>query len=216
MATLTQLTQRVTRRIGQVPGSSVQVYSETAIAEMIQHIFDVLFVRAWWEQFMHWQTLTLDGTTGVVTTDIEAQTNPVVRFADIRIIFPGTSDRELGRFTATRNPTNITGTLPRFIEPFGTRIFRVVPVTATGEVTIHYKSKPTNFVSADEIDFDEQVLVLGATYDYLEDDGTNPGATEKFLNLFNSRVKALLAERHNIPIDSNPYRQSSVSQWWQS
>ena len=219
MATLSQLGLRVARRIGQVSGTGVQVYAEDLIYEMIQHKFDVLFDRAWWSQHMNWVTATLDGTTGITTTDWSLAATPkLVNFKDIRAVFPDGKDRALGKFSAHRNPTNISGTTPRFVEPFGTsaQIFRILPILSTGDVQVHYRSKPDNYVLTDEVDFDEQALVLGAAYDYLEDDGTNPGATQKMQNMFEGRVNQLLQNQHNIAFDSDPYTSDSADEWWES
>ena len=44
------------------------------------------------------------------------------------------------------------------------------------------------FDAADEVPMDEQALILGACYDYLEDDGANPTQIEKFRLMFDARV----------------------------
>ena len=77
MATLSTLIDRVADRLSMVAGTGVQTYAEDRIAEMIQHKFDVLFDEIWWPQFLTWETLTLDGTLGVVTIDL---TEKVKRF----------------------------------------------------------------------------------------------------------------------------------------
>jgi hypothetical protein len=59
-------------------------------------------------------------------------------------------------------------------------------------------------VANDTIYFDDQALILGATYDYLEDDGTNPNATQKFQSLFESRVNQLKDNFNNDPISLDP------------
>ena len=75
-----------------VAGTGVQVYAEDRIAEMIQHKFDVLFDEVFWPQFLTWATWTLDGTLGVVTTDL---TDLVKRFEDVRVVFPENSNTAL-------------------------------------------------------------------------------------------------------------------------
>lgn len=218
MATLGELVIKVTRRIGQVSGTGVQLYAEDVIADMLQHKFDVLFDEAWWPQFMHWQQVSLDGTTGVPTTNLATLTYPVKNFRDIRAVFPYNKDRALAKMSAHRQPNTLTGNVGMFVEPHGdpTRVFRILPVTATEDVIFHYRSKPDAFIPADTVDFDEQAMILGAAYDYLEDDGTNPGATQKFQNMFNSRVVQLKRELHNIAFDSDPYTNDTADEWWES
>jgi len=209
MATLAQLIARTADRLSMVAGTGVQVYAEDRIAEMIQHKFDVLFDEAFWPQFLTWSTWTLDATLGVVTTDL---TDLVKRFDDIRVIFPDGSNTSLTKIAAlTTNPETLAGTTPIHFESLGpgasnktTRVFNVWPKTATGNIVVQYRTKPDTFTITDEIDFDDQALILGATFDYLEDDGTNPNATQKFQLLFEARVKQLKNTLNNSPISLDP------------
>ncbi len=211
-----ELIQHVIRRIGQVTGTSVQVYAEDLIGDMIQHKFDVMFEEVWWNQFMHWLDATLDGSTGVVTVDVSALTNPLVRFEDIHSIFPGSSNRPLPRFPDFVNPDNVTGDTPQYIEAVGNaqRIFRILPLAATVPIKVHYRSMPDAFETGDTVNFDSQALVLGSAYDYLEDDGTNPGATEKMSNMFESRVKQLKKSRAWLPHKLDPRAAGASDEWW--
>ena len=162
MSTLTELVTRTADRLSMVAGTGVQTYAEDRIAEMIQHKFDVLFEEAFWPQFLTWATFTLDGTLGIVTTDL---TSLLKRYEDIRVVFPE---------------------------------------SATGDIVVQYRTKPDTFVSTDEIYFDDQALILGATFDYLEDDGTNPNASQKFQLLFEARVKQLKNTFNSAPISLDP------------
>ena len=192
-----------------VAGTGVQVYAEDRIAEMIQHKFDVIFIQAWWPQFLTWTQFTLDGTLGVVTADL---TDAIKDFADIRVIFPENSERSLTKLNAlTFNPFNLTGSYPLFYEALGptfdnktSKVFNIWPKTSTGDIVINYRTKPETFVIEDEIDFDDQALILGATFDYLEDDGTNPNATQKFQLLFEARMKQLMDDLSSGPIALDP------------
>ena len=59
---------------------------------------------------------------------------------------------------------------------------------------------PISNAQDNEVNFDEQALILGASYDYAEDDGTNPAATDKLQNMFESRVKQLRNLRNETPV----------------
>jgi hypothetical protein len=209
MSTLTQLITRTADRLSMVAGTGVQIYAEDRIAEMIQHKFDVLFEEVFWPQFMTWATWTLDGTLGIVTTDV---TSLLKRYEDIRVIYPDASTTPLTKMSAlTTNPFTLSGTTPIHYEALGptdankaSRIFQIWPKSATGDVIVQYRTKPDTFVSTDEIDFDDQALILGATFDYLEDDGTNPNATQKFQLLFEARVKQLKNSFNSAPISLDP------------
>ncbi len=211
------LIQQTIRRIGQVTGTSVQIYAEDLIGDMIQHKFDVMFEEVWWNQFMNWLDATLDGTTGVVTVDVSGLPNPLVRFEDIHSIFYEDSDRPLPRFPDFTNPDNVTGTTPQYIEAVSNaqKVFRILPLTATKPIKIHYRSLPTQFVVGDTVNFDSQALILGSAYDYLEDDSTNPGATEKMSNMFESRIRQLKKSRAWLPHKLDPRASTDVPDiWW--
>lgn len=73
-------------------------------------------------------------------------------------------------------------------------MFQTYPNVDTGanEVSIIGRTKPvmTDDIwlgRAYEVPMDAQLLINGACYDYMEDDGTNPGATQKFQNAFENR-----------------------------
>ena len=209
MATLSQLVARTADRLSMVAGTGVQVYAEDRIAEMIQHKFDVLFDEVFWPQFCTWYEWTLDGTLGVVTTDL---TDILKRYEDIQVVFPENSNTALTKLSnLTTNPFELTGTTPINYEALGptysnktTKVFRVWPLAATGDIILRVRTKPGTFTSEDEIDFDDQSLILGSVFDYLEDDGTNPNATQKFQLLFEARVKQLKNNFNSAAISLDP------------
>ena len=205
-ATLRDLINRTSIRLSQVYGSGVQIYAEDRLAEMIQHKFDVLFDEAFWPQFSDWYAWTLDGTLGVVTTDL---TDILKRLEDIDVIYLGSTITKVTKLPSTVNPFTLNGTQavhytsgPSLAKPF-----KVVPATATGTLHVHARTKPDTFDLDDEVDFDDQALILGAAYDYSEDDGTNPASTQKLQLLFENRVNQL---RKNlavaVPLDPVSYR----------
>lgn len=216
------LIQATIRRIGQVAGASVQVYSEELIGDMIQHKFDVITEEVWWSQFMYRLNGTLDEVAGVVTVDVsslvDGDDNDIAlkRFEDIHTIFHGTSNNPLARLPDFVNITNITGTTPRFIEADANvqKIFRIHPLTAEGDIEIRYRSVPDPFVIGDTVNFDNQLLILGAAFDYLEDDGTNPGATEKMSRMFESRARQLKKARAWLPHALDPRVSDTVNDWF--
>jgi len=209
MATLTELITRTADRLSMVAGTGVQTYAEDRIGEMIQHKFDVLFEEVFWPQFLTWAQFTLDGTLGIITTDVSTL---LKRFEDIRVVFPQNSTTPLTKMSAlTTNPFELSGTVPIHYEALGptdanktSRIFQIWPKASTGIIVIQYRTKPDTFIGTDEIDFDDQALILGATFDYLEDDGSNPNASQKFQLLFEARVKQLKNSFNSAPISLDP------------
>ena len=204
MSTLAQLIVKVQDRLSMVAGTGVQIYAEDVIGDMIQHKFDVLFDEAWWPQFLTFQQFTLDGTNGQVTTDV---TNLIKRFDDIRIIYRTGGNTPVTLLSpGSTNPFELAGTTPIHYEsdPAVDKVFHVWPKASTGSIVMQYRTKPDIFTSEDTINFDDQALILGSVYDFAEDDGTNPNATQKFQLLFEARVKQLKNNLSNAPISLDP------------
>jgi hypothetical protein len=209
MSTLTELITRVEDRLSMVSGQGTQIYAEDRIAEMIQHKFDVLFTEEFWPQFCRWAQYTLDGTLGVITTDL---TSLVKDVEDIQAIFHNTNSSPIPKLNpSTVNPFGLSGARPLHYEGLSTsftnyasRVFHIWPHTATGILTMRYRTKPDTFVATDEIYFDDQALILGAVFDYLEDDGTNSNATQKFQAMFEARVMQLKDSLNSGPLSLDP------------
>lgn len=203
MSTLSELISRTAQRLSMVSGTGVQIYAEDRIAEMIQHKFDIVFDEFWWPKYNKWATWTLDGATGVVTTNL---TDIVKRIEDIRSIYVGDSDDKLTFLGSETNPTKYEGTSPQVYEASddAMRVFKIWPATATGTLDVNYRTKPDSFTAEDTVDMDDQLMILGATWDYLEDDGTNPAATQKMQSLFEDRMSQLTSihAKRPIPLDS--------------
>ena len=209
MSTLTELIVRVEDRLSMVSGQGAQIYAEDRIGEMIQHKFDVLFSEEFWPQFCTWTQYTLDGTLGVVTTDL---TNIVKDVEDVQVMFHNDNSTPIPKLNpSTVNPFGLGGTRPLHYEGlsssfsnFTSSVFHIWPHTSTGTLTVRYRTKPSTFVSTDEIEFDDQALILGAVFDYLEDDGTNTNATQKFQAMFESRVMQLKNSLNSGPLSLDP------------
>lgn len=213
--TFDTLIQDVVRRVSQVSGTSVQLFAEDRIGDMIQHKFDVLYKDAFWPQFKKHADWTLDGTTGIVTTDL---TTVVEEYSDFQALYPDDLPNPLTQLPEHINPTNLTGTKALFVEPtnIAASKFVVWPKLSTGSIHAVYRLKPAAFAGVVTVDFDPQVLVLGAAWDYLEDDGDNPGAAEKLRQFFEDRRTKLISElTQGARIARNSRSVHTPSAWFQ-
>ena len=203
-STLSDLVSRTLTRLSQVGGAGVQTYSEDIIAEMIQHKFDELFDRRFFDEYSAWYTWALDGTLGVVTTDL---TDIVKRIQDVRVIFREGYNTPITKLSTSVNPFLYSGVIPKGYtgHPSANRALQFWPKSATGNVNVHARTKPEAFQPDDEIKMDDQVLILGAAYDYLEDDGSNPAATAKFQTMYEARRKQLLIDIDSGPLALDPF-----------
>lgn len=219
--TLTNLIDRITERLSLVQGTSVQTYAQDRIAAAIQHKFDILFSEIFWPQHLVWRTSALDGTLGVVTDDL---TDILSDFEDIGRIYPEDSTQPLPLLPAkSLNPFILSGTKPRFYAPIPNgesnddKVFNIWPKTATGNIQWVFRKHPKTdtagrlFNPSDTVTFDDHALILGATFDILEDDATNPNATQKFQSMFESRMKQLKRSLANAPIALDQGRQNILT-----
>jgi hypothetical protein len=83
-----------------------------------------------------------------------------------------------------------------------------------GKVWITYRTKPDDFEEdSDEIHLDTQLLLLGSCWDVLEDDGTNPGASDKFKALFQDALAQFNRQQFNIPLNTVRASRSTLNRW---
>lgn len=203
------LVQRSVLRLSQVGGTAVQRYSEDILAEMMQHKFTMIFDKRFWEDYSDWYTVALT-STGVVEEDLtDSAGADIDRYVDIQGIYYNVDTDPLPRIQQRVNiaafkndsgrpyyhtTTNETG-----------KLFRVLPYGSEQDVNIYARKRPEPFMADDEVFMDDQVLILGTVYDFLEDDGSNPRAAQKFLQMFNERYDSLIENinEQGIPLTSS-------------
>lgn len=216
MATLSQIVQRCVTRLGMVGGTGVQVYAEDILAEMVQARFDAMFESMWWNQYMVGEVapLVIGGVIGADALGILG----INRFTDIKHVYYSNDTKPLALVPGRLNATNYMkqDSRPRFIEPIaGSKVFRLLPFgTVDDTVYVVFRRRPETFQPDSDILLDDQALIYGTCYDYLEDDGTNPGATEKMRNFYNERLEQLNSSRNEQDIDLMP-DEGKIPDYWQ-
>lgn len=211
MPTLNYFIDKIATRLSMEGGVPTQLYSEQRIIMGIQHKFDVLFDEFWWPQFItDQQEFVLDGTTG---HSISTVSSVIKRFSDIRHAFTPYS-----RAPIPRAPSNVridvnnqTSIMPSNVAG---KIFRILPITTTDKIAVTFRTKPDNFdADGDVVDMDEQLIILGTCYDMLEDDAMNPGASDKFKNMFEARMRQITRNQHNIAYTGVPMETFPLNRW---
>lgn len=201
---------RTLSRLAQVSGGAVQTYSEPVLLEHMRYVYQQVFKNNFHSDWTHEATWTLDGSTGVVTTLLDTIEHPLRRFNDIHWIAP--DEDRVHRLTKPNDYadiTKVTGDQAAHVIPYNDpkRIFKILPPTAVGDVYVVYRSSPFDPNEAwsieDEIDFDDDVLVTGAAFQYMETDGTNPDHTETLKGMFASSLQSYLQEG-TIPTTTSP------------
>jgi hypothetical protein len=194
VTTVLEAVNRVTLLLSQVSGENVQLYAEDRIVDMLQNAYNLLFDKLWWPILMQRVTVTLNGTSGEATTNFSA----LVQFDDIKSIWRFDDRNPLPEVPLNENPDTIVGTRVRSYEPSSTplKVFKCYPIASVDQVIVQYRARQANFIDDPDavILFDADMLVFAAVYDYLEDDGTNPGATEKYRTKLNTKFTTAKAK----------------------
>jgi hypothetical protein len=193
---ISELITAVQHEIGQVAGSGVQVYSEDRIKDKIIQCFDLVLLKYGWDSYREWFAVTLDGTTGVITTD--ALEN-VRGQEDILKVFRSGESVGVPTLPEDFNPFLVTGTtvrywtgLPNSHAQFEKRKLQFWPKTAEGNVVIKARLYPShNFGDDDILYLDKTMLVYGSTWMTLADEGVNKESTDKNRELFDLRFRDL-------------------------
>lgn len=212
--TLGSLITRVEKRISEVAGTSVQIYSEDAFGALIQEGYDFCVKQVWWPHLMVWEKRDLDGVTGRPNTDITT----IQTYGDIRAVFTDMSNRPLPELPRDFNPflSLISNTTAQYIEADNTksRLFHVWPVTATNTLYIHGRElQSTPFTESDVVNFDALALVNYASWKAVVDDGTNPGQAMAIEATFNKRMAQLIDEYNSKPIQLDPAVNPTMYGW---
>jgi len=212
MITFGDIVTKVLQRLSLVEGLDAQIYAEPRIQLAVQHKFDMIFREYWHPEYTTYQEeYVLDGASGIITGDL---TDKIKDWRDIHSVMWEGSHKPLA--LAPRNVRDVDITYPS-LRPLATnqaKWFKILPATTTGKVWITYRTKPADFEQdGDEIHMDTQLLILGTCWDVLEDDGTNPGASDKFRVLFQDALSQFNRQAHNIPLDTIQSTRSVVTRW---
>ena len=212
MITLGECTEMVLQRMKSVEGLDAQIYAEVPIKLAIQHAFDWLFNEYWWPEYtVEQEQYTLDGSTGQITGDL---TGKVKRWEDLHSIIPEGYNRPLAM--APKNISYQHITAPSIVQNVAvpSKMFKIYPLTTTGNVFITYRIYPDRFEDdADEIKMDHQLLTLRACYDMLEDDAMNPSNADKFKTFYEARLKQCNRGLLQQGVQMTPVTRSFPTRW---
>lgn len=211
--TLSNLVQRTVTRLSMVGGVAVQVYAEDRIAEMIWHKFVMVRDELWWDDFMDYINLT-QGADGRPVENVvrELPASPIGdevvinMFTDIQYGWHPNYRDPLRYWPRRANPAGLQslGSRTLYMLPDAAKVVRFMTPQPGLVMPLRVKRHYAYFQPNDVVPMDEQLLILGACYDYLEDDGTNAGQTEKFRNMFNDRLRQLKGNENEKEIPLHP------------
>lgn len=190
-------------RIGQVDGSAVQKYTEPQVKLGVNRIFNYLWDKRKWDHLWAWEIKTLDGTTGKFTAAFTTVRMP----EDIGDIYISGQNTAVPYSSRTEHLA-VTGSRPyyRTMLPWDdadaeTKFIKLWPITATGDVEVHVGHRPDVFEGDDDIiPMDYDLMVDGATWWILEDDGSNPASVDKARLVFDQKYQNVVARLNAQPI----------------
>jgi hypothetical protein len=209
---VSKIVDRLIRLSGQVPGTSVQVYSQDVFIDLVNTTVRIVARKCWWPHLMWTHDGSLDGANGVLTNDV---TN-VQDHTDIKAVFVDEDPYPLPRFSPELNLANFaTGDkpcgyapLPFWHEFYKARLIRIFPPTAKGFLHLHVRTLPIELGFNDIVVFDQDLIVFGTMWMYFEDEGDNPQQASKYKALFDAKYAELVSamSTHRVSLDNNrPY-----------
>lgn len=221
---VSDIVNKVILELSQVPGAATQTYSAARITQYVEDTYLTVIEKKWWPELMHYFQTSLDGTTGHITTDlvgVQLNSDYVKNYRDIAAVWPSDSNRKLRQVPPGMNPFTLSGSQPLYVQAetdhtLTARPIQVFPITATGDLVIWARQRNNIPISSgDYIYLDALLMIYGAAWMYATDDGTVPGAVDKFQGLFQDRLDTLMAADNNQPLQLDPRISITTDQWWE-
>lgn len=218
MTTVSEAIVKVARNMSLVEGANMSPYSDDQIAQYLGNANLMLMEKGDWPELEVTATKTLDGTTGKATVAFTSA-DKFTTYRRIKGVYCQGMRGKVPMLTGYNNPllagpeiawspTNIVD------DPNQQYIVRMSPVTMTGNIAIIYNAT-ADFSDGDTvIPIDSLLHEWIATWMWAEDDGTNPGQAEKYLNLWQDRLKDIQANINAGPVSLVPFN-GPTDQWWE-
>lgn len=209
MATAREIVDEAMRIIGEAAGAGVQIHAEDGMLETVNRVARLAFTRYSWDQFIHWQELELDGSTGLVTASDAFE--DVKGLQDFLAIYREGEDVQIPKLARTVNPFVLTGSrvlcwssLVATHPNYQGKRLQFYPLTATGTLNVCTRVDPSPYTWDDEIALDQDILVAGTAWITLMGDDLNPGAAEGQRLFMDERFNVILKSLALQPVTSSP------------
>lgn len=224
-ATVGKIIERAQAIVGEVAGIGVQTYSEDKMIADCVAAFDLLFKKYAWPNYREWRTLTLNGATGIISSN---GLSDVRDFEDIIAVHISGKKVPLPVLPKGMNPNTLaSGSTPMFWTSLATshtnylaRKVLVYPITSVGDLDFHVKVYPREIDSDGNIEpwtvddtmhLDKEMLACGTAFMTLASDDINSQMAQTAKGLMETHynnVLSLLADqpvvassRGDIPMD---------------
>lgn len=222
-ATIREIVDDALTVVGEVSGAGTQTYSEDRMFSDTVRAFNLLFKKYSWEQYRQWFQLTLDGTTGVITTDAFAN---VRDFEDFYSVHPDGQQNPLPILPRRLNPFTLTGgntlqywgSLPATDAKYPLRRLQFWPKTSVGLINVLARVYPIatgeDWDWEDVMYLDKDMMVNGVAYMTLSSDDLNASAADAQRQMMEMRYKDIIAALADKPIAINGSGANIPTQWF--
>lgn len=208
-ATIRVIVDEALELVGEVAGVGVQQFSDDRMFHDAIRGFNMMFKKRFWEQFSGWTRVTLDGVTGVITTDAF---ETVIDFEDFRAVHRAGERSPLPILAKAYNPFTITGTqslcwtsLRATDANYVKRKLQIYPLAAVGSLDVYARNYPLTPPALqwdweDTMYLDKDLLVNATAFATLIGDSLNPEAANVAKNLMEMRYANIISALGNHPI----------------
>lgn len=217
-STLREAITQVARNCSLVDGQSMTPYSDDTVLAKIIAAHELIKSEHEWSEMVLWYQRVLDGTVGLVT-----QLLPVRDWKQIRRVYHEAYRTPLPLLSSYINPT--TSTLMngyRGLAPSednttdaGRYLVQFYPPTWTGTVLFEINNVVDFTDDTTVLPIDWWLHVYYATWMYAQDDGTNQGQIDMYMQLAQKRMRQVTALENSRPSFQQP-NQLIPNDWWES
>lgn len=202
-ATIRQIVNDAEGIVGEVAGAGVQTFSEDRMKADAIRGFNLLFKEYFWDQYLRWSQLTLDGVLGVVTSTTALAT--VLDFEDVLAVHRDQEESPLPIMPKRKNPFArlATGQVVLYWTALGatdtnyaTKRLQFYPKTSVGIVNVcarHYplETLQTDWDWEDIMYLDRDMLAYATAFMTLVGDDLNPGAADVAKSLMEKKLNTI-------------------------
>lgn len=219
MTTVAEAIVKVARNMSLVTGTNMSPYSDDVLGQYLENAHLMLMEKGNWPELRVITTKILDGTTGKATVAFTAD-DKLTTYRRIKGVYVENARAAIPMITGYNNPlldpVPELGWMPTNIvdDPNLQYVIKIKPYAMTGNIAIAYDAT-VDFDNPDTvIPIDPLLHIWIATWMWAEDDGTNPGQAEKYLNLWQDRLKDIQGNINQGPISLEAFNAPTVS-WWE-
>jgi len=210
--------KKVALNMSLINGIGMSPYSDDQVQNYLSNAHDMIVAKWVWPELVSTVIRTLDGTTGKVTVGFTIA-DGITDYKQIKHVYSDAIYRELPLVSGTANPLLQTFLVGYSIlnikdDPNKQFLIKIQPPTTVGQIAVVANLKADFSDPNTTIPVDDLLHIWIATWMWAEDDATNPGQAEKYLNLWQDRAKDIRSNVNVGPFALNPFNGPNQT-WWE-